>query len=227
MHFDTPVVLTGSRVPDRGVARAAGHSCGHDVLVRANSPRRIGQPKAVRAVGRANGDNRLSIIVPCHRVIGADGALTGYGGGLARKQKLLDLERAPQYREHLMPPRSLVAAVDRSRRCGAARSCSCATRYPRMGPVPLAFARVALAALALLALAVAQRRVPDLRARWREFAVVGIVNSALPFVLFCLRRAIPRRRPPRAILNATSPFFGAIAAAIWLGEPLTGARSAA
>jgi O-6-methylguanine DNA methyltransferase len=54
----------------------------------------IGQPQAVRAVGRANGENRISIVVPCHRVIGADGALTGYGGGLARKQKLLDLERA-------------------------------------------------------------------------------------------------------------------------------------
>jgi AraC family transcriptional regulator of adaptative response/methylated-DNA-[protein]-cysteine methyltransferase len=54
---------------------------------------KIGQPAAVRAVGRANGDNRLSIIVPCHRVIGADGALTGYGGGLWRKQKLLDLEQ--------------------------------------------------------------------------------------------------------------------------------------
>ena len=53
----------------------------------------IGRESAVRAVGRANGDNRLSIIVPCHRVIGADGSLTGYGGGLARKQKLLDLER--------------------------------------------------------------------------------------------------------------------------------------
>ena len=91
--FDTPVVLTGSRFPDAGVAGAADDSGRRDVLVRASSRARIGQPQAVRAVGRANGDNRLSIIVPCHRVIGADGALTGYGGGLARKQKLLDLER--------------------------------------------------------------------------------------------------------------------------------------
>ena len=53
----------------------------------------IGRPEAVRAVARANGDNRLAIIVPCHRVIGADGKLTGYGGGLWRKQRLLDLER--------------------------------------------------------------------------------------------------------------------------------------
>jgi methylated-DNA-[protein]-cysteine S-methyltransferase len=55
--------------------------------------RRIGQPKAVRAVGLANGRNPISIIVPCHRVIGANGTLTGYGGGLERKRFLLALER--------------------------------------------------------------------------------------------------------------------------------------
>jgi O-6-methylguanine DNA methyltransferase len=54
--------------------------------------RAIGQPTAVRAVARANGDNRVAIIIPCHRVIGSDGSLTGYGGGLWRKQRLLDLE---------------------------------------------------------------------------------------------------------------------------------------
>jgi len=54
---------------------------------------RIGSPKSVRAVARANGDNFRGIIIPCHRVIGADGSLTGYGGGLARKQWLLDHER--------------------------------------------------------------------------------------------------------------------------------------
>ena len=56
--------------------------------------RRLGQPpEAVRAVARANGDNRIAIVIPCHRVIGADGRLTGYGGGLWRKRRLLDLER--------------------------------------------------------------------------------------------------------------------------------------
>ena len=55
---------------------------------------RIGQPTASRAVGLANGRNPVSIIVPCHRVIGSTGALTGYGGGLDRKRTLLDLERA-------------------------------------------------------------------------------------------------------------------------------------
>ncbi len=52
----------------------------------------IGRPMAVRAVARTNGANRISIIIPCHRVIGSDGTLTGYGGGLWRKQYLLDLE---------------------------------------------------------------------------------------------------------------------------------------
>jgi methylated-DNA-[protein]-cysteine S-methyltransferase len=59
--------------------------------------RRIGQPNASRAVGRANGQNPISIIIPCHRVIGADGTLTGYGGGLDRKLRLLELERAAIY----------------------------------------------------------------------------------------------------------------------------------
>ncbi|MEM7626989.1 MAG: methylated-DNA--[protein]-cysteine S-methyltransferase [Planctomycetota bacterium] len=53
---------------------------------------RLGQPTASRAVGLANGNNPLSIVVPCHRVIGSDGALTGFGGGLIIKKHLLDLE---------------------------------------------------------------------------------------------------------------------------------------
>ena len=53
----------------------------------------IGRPSAVRAVARANGDNRIAIVIPCHRVVGSDGKLTGYGGGLWRKQFLLDLEQ--------------------------------------------------------------------------------------------------------------------------------------
>ena len=53
----------------------------------------LGDPRAMRAVGLANGRNPISIIVPCHRVIGADGSLTGYGGGLPRKQWLLAHER--------------------------------------------------------------------------------------------------------------------------------------
>ncbi|WP_366143264.1 methylated-DNA--[protein]-cysteine S-methyltransferase [Soonwooa sp.] len=54
----------------------------------------LGNPKGVRAVANANGLNKISIIIPCHRVIGSDGKLTGYGGGIWRKQKLLELEKA-------------------------------------------------------------------------------------------------------------------------------------
>ncbi len=54
--------------------------------------RQVGRPNSVRAVGQANGRNPISIIIPCHRVIGADGSLTGYGGGLARKHALLEFE---------------------------------------------------------------------------------------------------------------------------------------
>ncbi|MGE3353731.1 MAG: methylated-DNA--[protein]-cysteine S-methyltransferase [Planctomycetota bacterium] len=56
--------------------------------------RRIGRPKAVRAIGAANGRNPIPIVVPCHRVIGKDGTLTGFGGGLPAKRWLLDHERA-------------------------------------------------------------------------------------------------------------------------------------
>jgi methylated-DNA-[protein]-cysteine S-methyltransferase len=56
--------------------------------------RKLGKPGASRAVGRANGSNPVGIVVPCHRVIGADGSLTGYGGGMDRKRWLLEHERA-------------------------------------------------------------------------------------------------------------------------------------
>jgi methylated-DNA-[protein]-cysteine S-methyltransferase len=64
-----------------------GRTCSYSELASV-----IGRPKAVRAVGTANGANPISIIVPCHRVIGRDGSLTGYAGGLPRKQQLLELE---------------------------------------------------------------------------------------------------------------------------------------
>ena len=55
--------------------------------------KKLGKPKAMRAVGLANGANPIAVVVPCHRVIGSDGSLTGYGGGLMRKQWLLEHER--------------------------------------------------------------------------------------------------------------------------------------
>jgi methylated-DNA-[protein]-cysteine S-methyltransferase len=67
--------------------------CGHTISYR-ELARRIGRPAAVRAVGLANGANPVGIVVPCHRVIGSAGSLTGYGGGLERKRWLLAHEGA-------------------------------------------------------------------------------------------------------------------------------------
>ncbi len=91
---------------------------------------------------------------------------------------------------------------------------------PAIGPVPLAYARIAIAAIVLLVLAFAQRSVPPLRTRWRDFAVVGTLNAAIPFSLFSYAE-LHLTASAGAILNATSPFFAAIAAAAWLGEPVT------
>jgi methylated-DNA-[protein]-cysteine S-methyltransferase len=63
-----------------------------DTITYAELARRIGKPSAVRAVGAANGANPIPVIIPCHRVIGSNGTLTGYGGGIERKQWLLALE---------------------------------------------------------------------------------------------------------------------------------------
>ena len=91
--FKTPVVVGGSpfqhAVWNALLAIPAGATRSYADIAAA-----VGKRAAVRAVGRANGDNPLCLIVPCHRVIGADGTLTGYGGGLWRKQWLLDHERA-------------------------------------------------------------------------------------------------------------------------------------
>ncbi len=64
--------------------------------------RRVGNPAASRAVGLANGSNPIAIVVPCHRVIGSNGKLTGYGGGLENKRWLLDFERRQLFGQHLM-----------------------------------------------------------------------------------------------------------------------------
>lgn len=94
-RFDLPLEPRGTdfqrRVWDSLKAIPFGETISYAELAR-----RIDNPKAVRAVGAANGRNPLMIIVPCHRVIGADGSLTGFGGGIDRKRWLLDHEtRAP------------------------------------------------------------------------------------------------------------------------------------
>lgn len=91
---------------------------------------------------------------------------------------------------------------------------------PVLGPVWLAFSRVALAFIALFALAFARRAVPPFLAHWRDYLVIGTVNSALPFALYCFAEQYIGASTA-AILNATSPFFAAAIAALWLKEALT------
>ncbi|HET6953301.1 MAG TPA: methylated-DNA--[protein]-cysteine S-methyltransferase [Acidimicrobiales bacterium] len=92
--FDLPLAPAGTafqrRVWDALAAIPYGETVSYGALAAA-----IGRPGSARAVGAANGANPLAVVVPCHRVIGADGTLTGYAGGLAAKQALLALEAAP------------------------------------------------------------------------------------------------------------------------------------
>ena len=91
---------------------------------------------------------------------------------------------------------------------------------PVLGPLWLAFSRVALAFLALLALALARRAVPPFRDHWWDYVFVGVVNSALPFALFCFAEQYVGAAVA-SILNATSPFFAAAFAALWHNEALS------
>jgi len=86
--FDLPLALGGTDFQQR-VWRTLSEIPYGETWSYGQLARRIGNPAASRAVGLANGRNPISIILPCHRVIGADGSLTGYGGGLPRKQWLL------------------------------------------------------------------------------------------------------------------------------------------
>lgn len=89
--FDVPLQLEGTTF-QREVWRGLLEIDYGETISYGELARRIGRPRAVRAVGLANGRNPIAVIVPCHRVIGADGTLTGYGGGLESKRLLLDLE---------------------------------------------------------------------------------------------------------------------------------------
>jgi methylated-DNA-[protein]-cysteine S-methyltransferase len=89
--FDLPLAPVGPPVPLAVWAALRAIPYGETVSY-GELARRIGRPDASRAVGLANGRNPISIVVPCHRVVGASGALTGYGGGLDRKRFLLELE---------------------------------------------------------------------------------------------------------------------------------------
>lgn len=92
-EFDVPLLFVGTdfqkKVWNELLAIPFGETVSYGEMAR-----RIGMPKAVRAVANANGANAISIFAPCHRVIGSDHSLTGYGGGLEAKRKLLELESA-------------------------------------------------------------------------------------------------------------------------------------
>ena len=92
-QFDLPLDLHGTEFQKRCWQELLKIPYG-ETRSYADVARAIGNPSAVRAVGLANGQNPIAIIVPCHRVIGSDGSLTGYGGGLETKRKLLELEGA-------------------------------------------------------------------------------------------------------------------------------------
>lgn len=91
--FETPVRLSGTAFQKRvwGALRdiPSGQTCAYGEVAR-----KVGSPTAVRAVARAIGQNRLAIVIPCHRVLGANGQLTGYAGGLWRKRSLLAHEQS-------------------------------------------------------------------------------------------------------------------------------------
>jgi len=91
--FTVPLDLRGSDF-QRAVWRAVAQIPYGQTATYAALARKIGRPRAVRAVGAANGANPTPIIIPCHRVIGMNGSLVGYGGGLALKKWLLELEGA-------------------------------------------------------------------------------------------------------------------------------------
>ncbi len=92
MRFQTPLALNASAFT-RTVWQALREVLCGSTQSYAGLARSIGSPSSVRAVARANGANQIAIVIPCHRVIGSDGSLTGYGGGLWRKRWLLEHER--------------------------------------------------------------------------------------------------------------------------------------
>jgi methylated-DNA-[protein]-cysteine S-methyltransferase len=90
-RFDVPLDLAGTEFQVAAWRALADIPYGTTISY-GEQARRLGRPRAVRAVGAANGRNPLPIVLPCHRLVGADGSLVGFGGGLARKRLLLEHE---------------------------------------------------------------------------------------------------------------------------------------
>jgi AraC family transcriptional regulator of adaptative response/methylated-DNA-[protein]-cysteine methyltransferase len=104
-RFDVPLDLAGTAFQQRVWSRLLEIPFGETVSY-AQVGRDVGRPSAVRAVGQANGKNPVAVVVPCHRVVRADGSLWGYGGGLWRKRWLLEHERSVRGPGQLGPARA-------------------------------------------------------------------------------------------------------------------------
>lgn len=92
-RFDTPLFTTGTEFQEK-VWKLLREIPMGKIRTYKQQSELLGNPKAIRAVGTANGINKIAILIPCHRVIGSNGELVGYAGGIWRKQKLLELEKA-------------------------------------------------------------------------------------------------------------------------------------
>ena len=113
-RFDLPLAPTGTPFQIQVWEELTRIPHGH-VISYGELARRIGRPSAYRAVGAANGANPISIVIPCHRVIGSNGSLTGYGGGLPVKQALLQLEG-------IVPPQMRIPSTPREQKSLSHRS---------------------------------------------------------------------------------------------------------
>lgn len=91
--FEVPLFITGTEFQEKVWKLLCEIPLGETRTYKQQSEF-LGNPKAIRAVGTANGINKIAILIPCHRVIGSNGELVGYAGGIWRKQKLLELEKA-------------------------------------------------------------------------------------------------------------------------------------
>jgi len=124
--FEIPLDLRGTPFQNACWLALTDIPCGETITYRELAAR-VGRPTAIRAVGTANGANPISVIVPCHRVIGTDGTLRGYGGGLERKERLLALERyvtrpsereMPRWLEDYLDNAEADAALQKAERLG-------------------------------------------------------------------------------------------------------------
>jgi methylated-DNA-[protein]-cysteine S-methyltransferase len=127
--FDVPLDPAGSEF-QRAVWRALTRIPYGETRSYGQIARAVGQPNAARAVGLANHDNPIAVIIPCHRVVGADGSLTGYGGGLPRKRWLLEHESHVQRLDLGLEP---ARASTPAKRAPAGRAAAAPARRPTAG----------------------------------------------------------------------------------------------